>query len=59
MRPSKRHTEQLFVTNQLRVQYQPKGIVVPWNFPVNLALRSLIAAIAAGNKAMIKLYEAP
>lgn len=61
MRPSKRHTEQLFLTNQLRVQYQPKGIVgiiVPWNFPVYLALGPLIAAIAAGNKAMIKLSEA-
>ncbi|KXZ64825.1 MULTISPECIES: coniferyl aldehyde dehydrogenase [Acinetobacter] len=61
MRPSKRHTEQLFLTNQLRVQYQPKGIVgiiVPWNFPVYLALGPLIAAIAAGNKAMIKLPEA-
>lgn len=61
MRPSKRHTELLFLTNQLHVQYQPKGIVgiiVPWNFPVYLALGPLIAAIAAGNKAMIKLSEA-
>ncbi|WP_343581504.1 coniferyl aldehyde dehydrogenase [Acinetobacter sp.] len=60
MRPSKRHTELLFLSNHLRVQYQPKGVVgviVPWNFPVYLALGPLIAAIAAGNRVMIKLPE--
>ncbi|MFX8984289.1 aldehyde dehydrogenase family protein, partial [Acinetobacter baumannii] len=37
MRPSKRRTELLFLSNRLSVQYQPKGVVgviVPWNFPV-------------------------
>lgn len=60
MRPSKRSTELLFVTNSLYVQYQPKGVVgiiVPWNFPVYLALGPLAAALAAGNRAMIKLSE--
>lgn len=60
MRPSKRHTELLFLSNNLRVQYQPKGVVgviVPWNFPVYLALGPLVAAIAAGNRVMIKLSE--
>ncbi|ENX37609.1 coniferyl aldehyde dehydrogenase [Acinetobacter courvalinii] len=60
MRPSKRSTELLFLSNRLRVQYQPKGVVgviVPWNFPVYLALGPLIAAIAAGNRVMIKLPE--
>ncbi|WP_038342811.1 coniferyl aldehyde dehydrogenase [Acinetobacter sp. A47] len=60
MRPSKRHTELLFLSNQLHVQYQPKGVVgviVPWNFPVYLALAPLIMAIAAGNRVMIKLSE--
>lgn len=60
MKPSKRHTELLFVTNQLQVQYQPKGVVgviVPWNFPVYLALGPLVAALAAGNRVMIKLSE--
>lgn len=36
MRPSKRRTELLFLSNRLSVQYQPKGVVgviVPWNFP--------------------------
>ncbi|MEB6676404.1 coniferyl aldehyde dehydrogenase [Acinetobacter haemolyticus] len=60
MRPSKRSAELLFLSNRLRVQYQPKGVVgvvVPWNFPVYLALGPLIAAIAAGNRVMVKLPE--
>ena len=60
MRSSKRHAELLFFSNKLRVEYQPKGVVgviVPWNFPVYLALGPLVAAIAAGNRVMIKLSE--
>jgi len=44
----------------VKVMYQPLGvvgIVVPWNVPVNLAINPLITAIAAGNRAMIKLSE--
>ena len=60
MSPSRRHTELLFLSNRAWVEYQPKGvvgIVSPWNFPVYLALGPLIAAIAAGNRAMIKGSE--
>jgi coniferyl-aldehyde dehydrogenase len=60
MRPQRRHTELLFATNSARVEYQPKGVVgiiVPWNFPSYLALGPLIAALAAGNRAMIKMSE--
>ncbi|TXI80608.1 MAG: coniferyl aldehyde dehydrogenase [Crocinitomicaceae bacterium] len=60
MRPSKRRTELMFLSNSLHVQYQPKGVVgviVPWNFPVYLALGPLVAALAAGNRVMIKLSE--
>jgi coniferyl-aldehyde dehydrogenase len=42
------------------VHYQPLGVVgimVPWNFPVMLSLGPLISALAAGNRAMIKLSE--
>ena len=42
------------------MHYQPLGVVgimVPWNFPVMLSLGPLIGAIAAGNRAMIKLSE--
>lgn len=34
------------------------GIIAPWNFPVYLALAPLVAALAAGNRAMIKPSEA-
>lgn len=60
MQPSRRGTELLFLTNKLEVRYQPKGVVgviVPWNFPVYLALGPLIAAIAAGNRVMVKMPE--
>ena len=60
MRPSPRATELLFFSNSLRVTYQPKGVVgviVPWNFPVYLAVGPLIAALAAGNRVMIKMPE--
>ena len=60
MRRRRRHTELLFATNQAWVEYQPKGVVgviVPWNFPSYLALGPLIAAIAAGNRVMIKMSE--
>ncbi|MBI2311304.1 MAG: coniferyl aldehyde dehydrogenase [Betaproteobacteria bacterium] len=58
MKPSRRRTEILFRTNSLRVTYQPKGVVgviVPWNIPVYLALGPLVAALAAGNRVMIKM----
>jgi coniferyl-aldehyde dehydrogenase len=60
MAPSRRSLELLFLTNSLHVSYQPKGVVgviVPWNFPVYLALGPLIAALAAGNRVMIKMSE--
>lgn len=33
------------------------GIVVPWNFPLAMAIQPLICAFAAGNRAMIKMSE--
>jgi coniferyl-aldehyde dehydrogenase len=60
MRSRRRRTELLFATNRAYVMYQPKGVVgiiAPWNFPVYLALGPLTAAIAAGNRAMIKMSE--
>jgi coniferyl-aldehyde dehydrogenase len=60
MRPRRRRTELLFATNTAYVMYQPKGVVgiiAPWNFPVYLALGPLIAALAAGNRALIKMSE--
>ncbi|MYN09906.1 coniferyl aldehyde dehydrogenase [Pseudoduganella aquatica] len=60
MNPSRRRTELLFLSNSVTVRYQPKGVVgviVPWNFPVYLALGPLAAALAAGNRVMLKLSE--
>ena len=60
MRSRRRHTELVFATNSAYVMYQPKGVVgiiAPWNFPVYLALGPLVAALAAGNRAMIKMSE--
>ncbi|CAM3877120.1 coniferyl aldehyde dehydrogenase [Rheinheimera salexigens] len=33
------------------------GIIVPWNYPIYLATGPLMAALAAGNKVMLKLSE--
>jgi coniferyl-aldehyde dehydrogenase len=60
MKPSRRSAELLFFSNSLQVTYQPKGVVgviVPWNFPIYLALGPLITALAAGNRVMIKMPE--
>ena len=60
MRQRRRNTELVFATNRAFVMYQPKGVVgiiAPWNFPVYLALGPLVAALAAGNRAMLKMSE--
>jgi coniferyl-aldehyde dehydrogenase len=61
MRPEWRPVDRLtygLVRNQLVPQ--PLGIVgviVPWNFPVNLSFVPLSSIFAAGNRAMVKLSE--
>jgi coniferyl-aldehyde dehydrogenase len=43
-----------------RILYQPVGVVgiiSPWNYPFNLAMAPLVAALAAGNRAMLKPSE--
>ncbi len=60
MKPSKRHVSALFSPASNKVTYQPKGVVgiiVPWNYPVQLALVPLVGALAAGNRAVCKLSE--
>ncbi|MFV7771771.1 coniferyl aldehyde dehydrogenase [Shewanella marisflavi] len=60
MKPSRRHAGILLAPAKVQVQYQPLGVVgiiVPWNFPVMLSIGPLITALAAGNRAMIKLSE--
>jgi coniferyl-aldehyde dehydrogenase len=60
MRPRRRQTELLLLTNRAWVSYQPKGVVgviAPWNFPLYLSLGPLVAALAAGNRVMVKMSE--
>jgi coniferyl-aldehyde dehydrogenase len=43
-----------------RVMPQPLGVVgilVPWNFPINLSWLPLVGVLSAGNTAMVKLSE--
>ena len=33
------------------------GVIVPWNFPINLSFMVLVDAFAAGNRVMVKMSE--
>ena len=60
MKPKKRHVSAMFATGKNRLIPQPKGvvgIVVPWNYPLFLAISPLTSAIAAGNRVMIKMAQ--
>ncbi|MFZ5571523.1 MAG: coniferyl aldehyde dehydrogenase [Thermodesulfobacteriota bacterium] len=60
MQPSRRKVGLLFQPGGARVVYQPLGlvgIIVPWNYPVYLALGPLTGALSAGNRVMIKMSE--
>ncbi len=61
MRPQKRSVDWLiFPGAKNRVIPQPLGVVgvlVPWNFPIQLSFGPLIDILAAGNRAMVKMSE--
>lgn len=60
MSPKKRPVGWLFRPGKARLLPQPlgvAGIVVPWNYPLFLALSPAISAIAAGNRVCLKLSE--
>jgi len=61
MRPQRRSVDRImFGLASNRVVPQPLGVVgviVPWNFPLNLALLPLTAIFAAGNRALVKMSE--
>ncbi len=60
MKPAKRHVSVLFQPASNKVHYQPKGVVgviVPWNYPLYLAIGPLVASLAAGNRTLIKMSE--
>lgn len=60
MKPSRRRVGLAFQPASARVVYQPLGVVgiiVPWNYPLFLAIAPLVGALAAGNRVMIKMSE--
>ncbi|MCX4027276.1 coniferyl aldehyde dehydrogenase [Endozoicomonas sp. SM1973] len=60
MKPSKRHVGLQLQPAKAKVIYQPLGVVgiiVPWNYPIYLAMGPLTTALAAGNRAYLKLSE--
>jgi coniferyl-aldehyde dehydrogenase len=61
MRPQKRSVDWLLYPGaRNRVIPQPLGVVgviVPWNFPIQLSFGPLVDILAAGNRAMVKMSE--
>lgn len=60
MKPEKRHVSFLFLGGKNTVLAQPKGVVgviVPWNYPLFLAISPISYALAAGNRVMVKMAK--
>ncbi len=60
MKPRRAHTALHFLPGSNRLVRQPLGVVgviAPWNYPYQLAIGPALAALAAGNRVMIKPSE--
>ncbi|AXT46881.1 MULTISPECIES: coniferyl aldehyde dehydrogenase [Chromobacterium] len=60
MRPERRGVSLWFQPAGNSVMPQPLGVigvVVPWNYPLFLALGPVVSALAAGNRVMVKMSE--
>jgi coniferyl-aldehyde dehydrogenase len=60
MRPKRIATKIAFLPGSNRLMPQPLGVVgiiAPWNYPLQLTIVPLIAALAAGNRVMLKPSE--
>jgi coniferyl-aldehyde dehydrogenase len=60
MRPSRRGVAWWAQPAQAQTVPQPMGVVgiiAPWNYPILLSLGPLVAALAAGNRVVIKMSE--
>jgi coniferyl-aldehyde dehydrogenase len=60
METEPREVSWMFLPGRAEVVMQPLGvigIISPWNYPVQLALGPLVAALAAGNSAILKPSE--
>lgn len=61
MRPRRAAISALYMPARNEIQPQPLGVVgimVPWNYPLFLAIGPMIDAFAAGNRVMVKMSEA-
>jgi coniferyl-aldehyde dehydrogenase len=60
MKPKSRHVMLAMRPGSAKVQYQPLGVVgviSPWNYPFQLALGPVAAALSAGNRVLLKPSE--
>jgi coniferyl-aldehyde dehydrogenase len=61
MKPQRRKIDlTLYPGAKNRVYPQPLGVVgmiIPWNFPINLSMTGLVSVFSAGNRAMVKMSE--
>ncbi|WP_266171010.1 coniferyl aldehyde dehydrogenase [Dyella subtropica] len=60
MKPRRHLPGLLFLPARNEVRPQPLGVVgviVPWNYPLYLAIGPMIDALAAGNRVMVKMSE--
>jgi acyl-CoA reductase-like NAD-dependent aldehyde dehydrogenase len=60
MRPERKSASVWFVPGRATIVKQPLGVVgviVPWNYPLYLAVGPLVSALAAGNRVMVKMSE--
>jgi acyl-CoA reductase-like NAD-dependent aldehyde dehydrogenase len=60
MRPKRSWASLWFLPARNEIRPQPLGVVgiiVPWNYPILLAVAPLVGALAAGNRAFIKMSE--
>ncbi|WP_432283789.1 coniferyl aldehyde dehydrogenase [Aminobacter sp. BA135] len=60
MKPERRSAGWKLLPASAEIRHVPLGVVgiiAPWNYPVNLALAPLVAAIAAGNHVFLKPSE--
>ncbi|HEX9390687.1 MAG TPA: coniferyl aldehyde dehydrogenase [Usitatibacteraceae bacterium] len=60
MRPRRSWASLWFLPARRELRPQPlgvAGIIVPWNYPLLLAIAPLVGALAAGNRVLIKMSE--
>ncbi len=60
MKPSCRMPGKYFLPAKTKVYYQPLGVVgiiVPWNYPLYLAMGPIAYALSAGNRVMVRMSQ--